>query len=52
MAKVPYEKPQLRHLGLLRELTKLSGWSDGGGDPWGDGDPGNHHGRHWWWPWW
>jgi|HubBroStandDraft_1064217.scaffolds.fasta_scaffold09105_3 hypothetical protein len=27
MTKRPYERPALRRLGLLRELTKLSGWS-------------------------
>jgi hypothetical protein len=35
MTKRPYQKPVLRRLGLLRELTKYSG--DGSG------------GHHWWW---
>jgi hypothetical protein len=33
MSKRPYEKPELKRLGLLRELTKFS----------------DHPYRHWWW---
>ena len=32
MTKRPYQKPVLRRLGLLRELTKYSG--HGGQSPW------------------
>ena len=32
MTKRPYQKPALRRLGLLRELTKYSG--QGGHNPW------------------
>jgi hypothetical protein len=37
MTKRPYQKPVLRRLGLLRELTKYSGGGGGSG------------GHHWWW---
>jgi hypothetical protein len=29
-AKRTYEKPEVQKLGLLRDLTKLSGWQFGG----------------------